>query len=460
MASPFYHKIFGDTNRSSSAPPLVDSNTLFAFPMDSDYASPFSRNFGNDLYKDLPGHHENKQEADTNGSGIEDEPVHTCSTTALVDNVVNNCIREDENSPDDTFYGGFSMMANFNAANFVPEFYGYSIFTPQDVYTRAVEMAKDQSGCRLLQKKLEELNPFTIQTIFEQLAEHVNELMVDPFGNYLIQKLIEVSEEPIISSIIMSVSIEITQISLNAHGTRAVQKLLEICSQYPKYIYILVNALNKDIITLIKDINGNHVIQKCLNVFEKNYNNFIYEAACKNMVDIATHRHGCCVLQRCIDAASPEQLSILIDNIVENAVALVKDAFGNYVVQYIIDLNSLSVNARLALIFMESMQDLSTQKFSSNVIEKCLQQNSSEIQQAMIQEIGKPKNLAKMLTDQYANYVVQRALTLASPAMLVKMLKEIKSMMEDLKKNQFGKRIHAKLLRKYPELMEKGFGRV
>lgn len=439
MASPYYQKSSGDPSRCSSAPPLVESNTLFAFPIDFEYgASHFTHEFHNEYYK---------EKFDIENGFDEDH-----KTSILVDNIVNNCIKEDESSPESGLYEnpGFSMMSSY--PSFLPEAFGYSLFTPQDVYTRALEMAKDQTGCRLLQKKLEELNPFTTQAIYEQLADHMGSLMIDPFGNYLVQKLIEVSEENIISSIILSVSLEITHISLNAHGTRAVQKLLEISSQHPKYIHTIVNALNKDAITLIKDINGNHVIQKCLNVYRENYNNFIYEAACKNVVDIATHRHGCCVLQRCIDAASPQQLNLLIDNIVENAVSLVKDAFGNYVVQYILDLNSMSVNARLALIFMESMQELSTQKFSSNVIEKCLQQNSSEIQQEMIMEIGKPKNLARMLEDQYANYVVQRALSLSSPHMLLKMIKEIKPMMEDLKKSQFGKRIHAKLLRKYPEL--------
>ena len=53
---------------------------------------------------------------------------------------------------------------------------------------------------------------------------------------------------------------------------------------------------------------------------------------------------------------------------------------------------------------MNSIQHLATQKFSSNVIEKCLQQNSEEIQQEMICEIGKPENIGKMIGDQYANY--------------------------------------------------------
>jgi hypothetical protein len=83
------------------------------------------------------------------------------------------------------------------------------------------------------------------------------------------------------------------------------------------------------------------------------------------------------------------------------------------VVQYVLDLNISEVNARLAYIFIERIVELSKQKFSSNVIEKCLQQNEQTVQLAMIREIGKPNNLVQMLVDQYANYVVQRAMSLA-----------------------------------------------
>ena len=47
---------------------------------------------------------------------------------------------------------------------------------------------------------------------------------------------------------------------------------------------------------------------------------------------------------------------------------------------------------------------LSIQKFSSNVIEKCLEQCSEESRMAMIAEIGRKENVAKMILDQYANY--------------------------------------------------------
>lgn len=70
---------------------------------------------------------------------------------------------------------------------------------------------------------------------------------------------------------------------------------------------MVVVALNPNVVTLIKDLNGNHVIQKCLNRLASEDNQFIYNAVSQHCIEVATHRHGCCVLQRCIDHASEQQ---------------------------------------------------------------------------------------------------------------------------------------------------------
>jgi hypothetical protein len=109
------------------------------------------------------------------------------------------------------------------------------------------------------------------------------------------------------------------------------------------------------VVELIQDLNGNHVIQKCLNrlssadaqVWTTRFHDdgrcralltldqFIFDAVGTHCVIVGTHRHGCCVLQRCIDHASGIQKVNLISQISRNAYPLVQDPFGNYVVQYI-----------------------------------------------------------------------------------------------------------------------------
>ena len=82
-------------------------------------------------------------------------------------------------------------------------------------------MAKDQHGCRFLQRLFDEGTPQDVQIIFNEIIDHVVELMMNPFGNYLMQKLLDVcSEDQRMQIIVMLTeeSGELGRISLNTHG--------------------------------------------------------------------------------------------------------------------------------------------------------------------------------------------------------------------------------------------------
>jgi hypothetical protein len=60
----------------------------------------------------------------------------------------------------------------------------------EEIGKYAYSLAKDQAGCRFLQKKLDE-TPSLANDIFPKLMDKLIELMNDSFGNYLIQKVLE-----------------------------------------------------------------------------------------------------------------------------------------------------------------------------------------------------------------------------------------------------------------------------
>ncbi|GMP46027.1 hypothetical protein CsSME_00014341 [Camellia sinensis var. sinensis] len=55
---------------------------------------------------------------------------------------------------------------------------------------------------------------------------------------------------------------------------------------------------------------------------------FIFDAAAKFCVNIATHQHGCCVLNRCIDKSEGKYQEKLVAEIAAHALILAQDAFG------------------------------------------------------------------------------------------------------------------------------------
>ncbi|GAB4861209.1 hypothetical protein Ancab_036367 [Ancistrocladus abbreviatus] len=272
-------------------------------------------------------------------------------------------------------------------------------------------MAKDQHGCRFLQKKFDEGLREDVQIIFNEIIDHVVELMMNPFGNYLIQKLLDVCDEDQRMRIVHMVTREpgeLVRISLNTHGTRVVQKLIETL-ETRKEIQSVILALEPGFLDLIKDLNGNHVVQRCLQCFSSEDNKFIFDAAAKLCVDIATHRHGCCVLQRCIAHSNGEHRQNLIAEISANGLLLAQDPFGNYVVQYIIELKIASASANLISQFEGHYVHLSMQKFSSHVVEKCLK-CFEESRARIVHELLSVPHFERLLQDPFANYVIQSAL--------------------------------------------------
>ena len=161
---------------------------------------------------------------------------------------------------------------------------------------------------------------------------------------------------------------------------------------------------------------------------------------------VGTHRHGCCVLQRCIDHATGIQKARLIDQITNSAFQLVQDPFGNYVLQYIVDLQEECFTNPLCLAFDGQIATLSKQKFSSNVIEKCLRGAEKHVTRVMIEEMMRGNELEKMLRDSYANYVVQTAMDYADADTKSRLVEAIRPLLPAVRQTPHGRRIQSKIM--------------
>ena len=306
-------------------------------------------------------------------------------------------------------------------------------------------LCKDQHGCRYLQKQLEGRDPQTVQLIFAETASHVVELMTDPFGNYLCQKLLEHSNDEQRTTLVKNTAPQMVQIALNQHGTRALQKLIEYLST-DEQIKVVRYALKDNVVELIQDLNGNHVVQKCLNRLTSEESQFIFDAVGKSCVAVGTHRHGCCVLQRCVDHASGQQKVDLIAQITLNAFRLVQDPFGNYVIQYILDLNDTNFTNPICYSLQSRVVELSRHKFSSNVIEKCIRHSAPNVATMMIEEMLGPAEIERMLRDSFANYVIQTSLDHAQPETRARLVESIRPFLQSIRHTPHGRRISSKVL--------------
>ncbi|OQR87640.1 hypothetical protein ACHHYP_08412 [Achlya hypogyna] len=325
----------------------------------------------------------------------------------------------------------------------------------EDLQGRVYAMSKDQNGCRLLQEQLDCVGrPDLCDVIYTEALPHLVDMMVDPFGNYLFQKLLERVADDQRLEIVKRVSPHLVAAALNLHGTRSVQKVVEVCATDRTLATIIVKALRGDAVRLCIDSNGNHVIQRALQFLPADFNQFVFDAVATDCTVVGTHRHGCCVLQRCVDAANEAQKRAVISQVELHAMKLMQDPYGNYVVQYVLDACPNDETVGLMAKCAGHVYELSVQKFSSNVVEKCLELAPYELRQAFVREIIASPRMHRMLQDQFANYVVQRALSVASDELCLDLVHAIQPHLPAMKNTSGGRRIQARILKRFPHMVE------
>ena len=300
-------------------------------------------------------------------------------------------------------------------------------------------LSRDQVGCRLVQQALDEEGPMAASLILQEGLPFWGEAMVDPFGNYLFQKILEkvTAEERVM--LVKSVSTRLVNASLNLHGTRSVQKVVELCAadeQQPRpqgssesgesAADILTDALSPAAARLCIDSHGNHVIQRIILKLGSEHSEFVFDAVAASVGDVARHRHGCCVIQRCLDSAPSEARSHLVHRIVEKALELMQDAYGNYVVQYVLDVCSDEDVHAVCESVVGKVNLLAIQKFSSNVMEKCLERCSERVKECYMKEMSDHERVRELMMDPFGNYVVQRALSVATHAQAIRLVEAMR----------------------------------
>ncbi len=157
--------------------------------------------------------------------------------------------------------------------------------------------------------------------------------------------------------------------------------------------------------------------------------------------EIGTHKHGCCVMQRCLEKGSKAQKMMLADVIIRHLQELIEDPFGNYLVQNVLKLESAEKSDMIFRVIAKDFIRLSQLKFSSNVIEKCLDSErvGTQVDQLFIGThenedvtiarcLGKQAKTratrVKFLTQRlmmhsFGNYVLQKALLVVNPGLRV-----------------------------------------
>ncbi|RWW86243.1 hypothetical protein BHE74_00004988, partial [Ensete ventricosum] len=212
----------------------------------------------------------------------------------------------------------------------------------------------------------------------------------------------------------------------------------------------IVLELDGHILRCVRDQNGNHVIQKCIECIPQDAIQFVISAFYGQVVTLSTHPYGCRVIQRVLEFCDdPKIQQSMIAEILQSVCLLAQDQYGNYVVQHILEHGKPHERSAIVKEFAGQIVQMSLQKFASNVVEKCLTFGSPEERQILVNEMlgstDKNAPLQVMMKDQFGNYVIQKALETCADEQRELILSRVKVHLNALKKYTYGKHIVARV---------------
>jgi hypothetical protein len=178
---------------------------------------------------------------------------------------------------------------------------------------------------------------------------------------------------------------------------------------------IIIEAVKEKCDDMFYDAQGVHVIEKMIICFEENELDWLYDLILSQFMTLANNVNGLCLTKKVICHAKKEStIKRIQQKVIENTLSLVQNSYGNYSIQAMLDTWDSSLTAPVIKQFFGKMCALSMQKFSSNVVEKCLEKGGEIVLSKFIDEIYTNYKIADLMKNNYGNYVVQKALKLSN----------------------------------------------
>jgi hypothetical protein len=295
-----------------------------------------------------------------------------------------------------------------------------------------LNLITSQNGSRFMQKIYLNTNYDILKKIFDEISNSISDCMIDPYANYFCQKFFGVlkKEERII--FLKSIIEKIIDISISKIGTYPLQSVIGQLNNENE-IEMILNALNGKILDLCKNTQGVHVIEKIIICFNEDIIKEIYDVIIENFYQLAINQNGLFVCKKIIYQCKKEENLIRIRDILsKESLNLIYNQYGNYTIQVAVETWNKEFFEPIIENFYNNFVQLSCQKYSSNVIEKCLEKSGNKILNRYIDEVCKNNNIITLIKNGYGNFVLQKSFKLSNGRSRIKLINSIKKNIEKL----------------------------
>ena len=330
----------------------------------------------------------------------------------------------------------------------------YNSMSLNDLLNNIEKISENQSGCRLLQNKLQQ-NSDRADDFYKSIKSKniLKKITFDSFGNYFIQKLLDYISSDLISEFFINIICpSFMEISLNPHGSRVIQKLLERIYNNQNLMKIFNECLQNSMLEIFLNQSSTHIIIKYISLIKYPNNQIVYKYIVDNIYYIATHKHSCCTLQKCLNEGNNTQRKEILISLANISSQLFADQYGNYAIQFALSLKDEEANKIIISNYLGNFQENISNKISSNVYEKVLEYCDFNTKQYIIKSLCNFETVKKLLYDTYGNYVLQKTLLASTEPYRSMYIKFIAPLINNLKNLPNGLIIIHKIVSHFPEL--------
>ena len=276
-----------------------------------------------------------------------------------------------------------------------------------------IPLMKTQQTSRILQFYLDQTNEEIIHLIFMEFSNELEELILDIYANYFCLKIFYFLNQEDRMLFLYNISHNFDNLCINKISTYPIQCIIENLKSEEEFDLIF-NSIKNKLMKLSFDIYGTHVLEKIITTF--NYEKHIIHISkfiIDNFILLVNNSNGLCIVKKEIILEYKKKSNFFIQLkklLLENSLILIQNPFGNYALQIAIDNWDLEDVKDIIKSFKGKGLLLSIQKFSSNVIERCIEKDEEFLIDFINEITIDNKSIGILMKNNYGNYVIQTAL--------------------------------------------------
>lgn len=268
-----------------------------------------------------------------------------------------------------------------------------------------------QKGTIEIQKRLNKGNIDCKIALIKILhRQGLSKIMKNTYGNYFIQQIVKDEEKGLVGLILHYIYEDFVNISKDPSGTFVLQALISEISSEEEEMLVL-DSIRYHELEMVYNKNATHVLQKILCVIPDKNRLFLNEIILNNTKELALDCNGICLLKKFISTITiPNNKKKLNDIVVKNCNVLAQSPYGNYGIQFLFEKWDLVELEQLNNKIIENIEKLSSQQYSSNVVEKAIEIFDEKSREKLIRKLCFNCSIISLLKNKYGRFVLYKAI--------------------------------------------------